>query len=46
MEISYIGNNDSFKVDWDCTNQCYNIYYKDKFLIKKYKFSDVQSYLD
>lgn len=42
----FIGKNPDFKVIWDCNAQEYIVYYKGKFVVKKYKFSDVKSYLD
>jgi len=42
-----IGKNKDFKVIFNCDTQCYTVYKNDKILItNKYKFSDIQSYLN
>lgn len=43
----FIGKNTDFKVIWDCSDQNYEVFYKEKSMnIKKEKFIDVQSYLN
>lgn len=45
MELT--GKNKDFTVTWNCVKQSYTVFYKGKVLIQnKYKFSDIQSYLD
>lgn len=41
-----IGIKDDFTVYFDCYNQVYNVFKNNKLLIKKYRFSDVKSYLN
>jgi hypothetical protein len=42
-----VGENKGFQIYFDCNNQVYNVFKDSKFLIgKKYKYSDVKSYLD
>ena len=42
-----VGENKRFKVYFNSSNQEYTVYIDEKFLIgNKYKFSDVQSYLN
>jgi hypothetical protein len=40
------GKNPDFFAVWSCDTQCYTVYYKNMFLIKKDRFSDIKSYLD
>lgn len=41
-----IGKNTSFKAVWDCNKQSYSVYKDNRLIAVKYKFSDVQCYLD
>jgi hypothetical protein len=43
--MKLIGEHNGFKVYFDCTNQVYNVYKDEKFLIKKYCYTDVKNYL-
>lgn len=40
------GKNKSFKVVWDCNKQSYLVYKDGKYLITKYCYSDIKSYLN
>ncbi len=42
----YTGKNPNFTAEFNCQEQTYFVYYKDKLIATKYKFSDIQSYLD
>ena len=42
----FIGKNPNFKAIWNCDEQCYKIYYKGMFMIRKFKFSEVKTYLN
>jgi len=42
----FIGKNKDFKVIWNCTKQIYTVYKNNKYLIKKYRFTDITSYLN
>ena len=42
----FIGKNTDFVAIWNCQEQCYTVYKNNNFIIKKYKFSDIKSYLD
>lgn len=42
----FTGKNTDFKAIWDCQKQYYDVYKNDRFLIRKFRFSDIKSYLD
>lgn len=44
--MTFTGKNTSFKAVWDCRLQSYSVYYKDKLIAIKYRFSDIRSYLN
>ena len=45
--MKLVGKNKGFKVFFDCTNQVYNVFKDNKFLIgNKFRFRDVKCYLD
>jgi len=33
-----------FEVLWDCSNQEYTVFYKEKFLIKSFRYADIKCY--
>ena len=41
-----VGTNNAFKVVWNCTAQKYTVYKNGKYLITKYSYSAVKSYLN
>jgi hypothetical protein len=41
-----IGKNPDFFAVWSCDTQCYTVYYKNMFLIKKDRFADIKCYLN
>jgi hypothetical protein len=42
----FIGKNTDFTAVWNCQEQSYTVYKNNRFLIKKYKFSEVETYLN
>ena len=42
----FVGKNKDFKVVWKCYKQSYTIYYKGRYMDTKYKFSNVETYLN
>ena len=44
--ISLECKNKSFEVVWDCNKQSYFVYKDGKYLITKYCYRDIKSYLD
>lgn len=40
------GKNPDFCAIWSCDTQCYMVYYKNVYLTKGFKFSDIKSYLN
>lgn len=44
--IKFIGKNDYWVAIWSRNEQAYNVFYKGLFMTRKFKFSDVESYLN
>lgn len=42
----FTGKNTDFVADWSCALQTYTIYYKGSYFATKYRFSDVEAYLN
>lgn len=42
----FTGKNTDFIAIWNCNSQSYSVYKNKKFLIKKFRYADVKSYLD
>ena len=42
----FTGKNTDYEAVWNCSKQSYTIYYKNRYFMTKYKFSDIQSYLN
>ena len=42
----FFGKNSFWMAIWDCSRQSYYIYYKNNFFSEKFKFSDIESYLN
>ena len=42
----FTGKNPDFKAIWDCNSQSYTVYKSGKFLVRKFRYADIKSYLD
>ena len=42
----FTGKNTDFIAIWNCAEQSYTVYKNNKFIVKKYKFSEIRSYLN
>jgi len=45
-QIKLIGKNKDFFALWDCEKQQYKVYKGSTYLITKYRFEDVKTYLN
>jgi len=42
----FTGKNTDFLAIWNCQKQSYTVYKNGRFMVTKYRFADIQSYLD
>lgn len=42
--IQFTGKNPSWTAIWNCSAQCYQVYYKGQYMATKYKFSHLKVY--
>lgn len=42
----FTGKNTDFKVIWNCAEQSYSVYKNNKFIVRKFRYSDIKCYLD
>jgi len=44
-EVFFYGSSKDFKAIWNCNQQAYHVYYKDKFLKRLFNFKELETYL-